>query len=79
MAQQYGAAQPIVDLAQRWSNTAENALNRVPSTDFRRKDTSWHDDMVREANESASKAQVAKPAVKKPVKRPTARTAAKRR
>lgn len=68
---QYGAAQPIVDLAQKAVNGAEKAINSVPSYDFRKIDPSWHDSMLKKANESFQPKVVAK----KPVNRAQKRTA----
>lgn len=62
MAQEYGAAQPIVDYFRKGVDTVRSALDRVP-TPQRKQDTSWHDSMVRKANESFRQA-AEKPAAK---------------
>ena len=56
MAQEYGAAQPIVDYFRKGVDTVRSALDRVP-TPQRKQDTSWHDSMVRTAQESHRLAQ----------------------
>lgn len=61
MAQDYGAAQGLVDTAKRYVRSLEG-LDKVrrsaglPSPYDRSQDTSWHDSMVRSANESFRKA-----------------------
>lgn len=64
MAQEreYGAAQPVVDFLRKGVGTVRGALNRVPPSP-RNPDTSWHDSMVRTAQESFRKA-AEKPAAK---------------
>lgn len=62
MAQAYGAFQPIIDLANKASN-AFNLINKLP-TPHGKVDTSWHDQMVKNANESFRKAAAG---AKKPV------------
>ncbi len=54
MAQEYGAAQPIFDVA----NKAYDALDWADkkTSPPKKVDTSWHDKMVSEANESFRKA-----------------------
>ncbi len=59
MAQQgWGAAEPLIGLAKKYYN-AFNALNGAPKSNnapkIKKADTSWHDEMVKEANESFAK------------------------
>jgi hypothetical protein len=72
MAQAYGAAQPIVDLAVNVRDKAQRFLGNSKPTEKR--DTSWHDSMVRTANESFRKAAVKPSAKTRPAKRKTAPT-----
>ena len=74
MAQQYGAAQPIVDLANKAYDGMSKALNAVPSIE-RKPDTSWHDEMVKKANQSKVEEFQRKAVGKKPAKRVQKRTA----
>lgn len=48
------AASPIIDLVDKAYTTAENFLNKIPTPGYkaRKPDTSWHDEMVKEANAS---------------------------
>jgi hypothetical protein len=49
MAQDSGAAEPIVGMFR----SVKRAVNRLPGPPrIGRQDTSWHDDMVRRANDS---------------------------
>lgn len=49
MAQDFGAAEPIVGMAR----SVKRAVDSLPDPPrFSRPDTSWHDDMVRRANDS---------------------------
>jgi hypothetical protein len=50
MAQNLGAAQPIVDALQPLNPATW--FKRTPKPDSSRQDTSWHDEMVRRANAS---------------------------
>jgi hypothetical protein len=59
MPQDYGAAEPIVGLARK-------AYNKVNPLKENKLDTSWHDEMVRKANESFRKEAEKKKVVKKP-------------
>jgi len=68
MAQEYGAAQPIVDYFQKGAKAIKEALESIP-TPSRKVDTTWHDKMVTEANEKYRKA-----AEKKVVKKPAQST-----
>ena len=79
--------------ARRLADTVSGYINRIPTPSMRRPDTSWHDDMVRRANEAfrqqaereaAARAAGAAASSRQPVKRtPPKRTpprpAAKRR
>jgi len=53
------AAQPIGDLAEKVYNTATKYINKIPSFGLgeSKPDTSWHDQMVKEANASFSKSK----------------------
>jgi hypothetical protein len=69
MAQEDG----LVGGARRLGQRVKDAIMSIP-TPQRKQDTSWHDSMVRKANESFRKAAV-KPAAKtRPAKRKTAPT-----
>lgn len=52
MGQQYGAAQPIADVAINARNWITNKLGNPSAPRESKPDTSWHDSMVRKANES---------------------------
>ncbi len=61
MAQEYGAAQPIADWVKTYVanpvvKTME-AIDKLPPTSSTKTDTSWHEGMVRKANESFAKDQ----------------------
>ena len=51
MAQEYGAAQPIVDVFKKGYRAATKVGSYTPSSE-KKSDTSWHDSMVKQANES---------------------------
>jgi hypothetical protein len=57
MAQDYGAAQPIVDVAKNAYSKVSRLLGdpSEPAPSMKKVDTSWHDEMVKQANESARK------------------------
>ena len=66
MAQEYGAAEPIIDVARR----AYRAVSNLPDPPrFGRQDTSGHDAMVRHATESFRQQAEKDAAAKQPVKR----------
>lgn len=81
MAQEYGAAQPLFDWTQKYVAGpvlgAEKFLNRLPGPS-RKVDTSWHDEMLKEANDSFAKQAVGKKAVSKRAKKRTAPLSKKR-
>jgi hypothetical protein len=62
--------QPIIELANKAVNKVKNALNAIPIPSLKKPDTSWHDKMVAEANESFRKAAEKEAAKKKVVKKP---------
>jgi hypothetical protein len=62
MADKYGAAQPLMDLANKYYKTTTKILNAIPTPSSKKdsskkEDTSWHDEMVRKATESFAKDQ----------------------
>jgi hypothetical protein len=63
MPTDYGAAEPIIDLARKASSNVEKFFSYVPTYE-KKKDTSYEDDMVRKANESFLKASQKKKMVK---------------
>ena len=53
MPQDYGAAEPLVGPYMRSMRKAEAVYDRLGQPVFpKRQDTSWHEDMVRKANDS---------------------------
>ena len=50
---EYGAFQPVVDLARKWGLPIGSKQEAAPA----KVDTSWHDDMVRKATASFTKPQ----------------------
>jgi hypothetical protein len=64
MPTDYGAAEPIIDLARKASSKVEKFFSYVPPYENKKKDTSYEDDMVRKANESFLKASQKKKMVK---------------
>lgn len=82
MPQQYGPAQPLMDLVNKGKDLY-NRLNQPGLSGFRSGDTSWHDDQVRKANEgfrqqadkeAAAKTAAAATAAKRVPKRTATRT-----
>ena len=65
------AQNAIVDAYTRGMQALENGLNNL-KTPHRRVDTSWHDSMVKKANESFLPKPVAKKPPKKTLKKRTA-------
>lgn len=59
------AASPIISGARRIADTFYNAMEAIP-TPHRKVDTSWHDEMVKKANESFRKAAEKDKARRKP-------------
>ena len=56
MAQDYGAATDLIEGVKRAVRKTENAINKTPTADdFGKKDTTWHDSMVKNASESFRK------------------------
>ena len=86
----YGAAEPLIEIEKnliRKGEKVESFLNKIPTyDDFKKKDTSWHDSRVKEANESFRKSDkskrkyVSSPANKGTVakKKPTQKSAPKK-
>jgi len=72
MTQEYGAAQPIADWVDshiyKPAQRILGVVDKVPSTDQKRDDPSWHDDMVRKANQAFQKQAESTP---KPVSKAT--------
>lgn len=62
---------PILDMARKVYTTLDDFGNGKPG---KKKDTSWHDKMVKTANQSFT----SKPAPKKQAKKRTVKTSAKR-
>ncbi len=65
MAQEFGAAQPIVDTVKRLRDKAADYITGGPvkralPKNKTKQDTSWHDKQVSDANESFRKNAVAK-------------------
>ena len=79
MAQEYGAAQPIVDIAGKYlsgMNKFSNFMDKI--TPSKKRDTSWHDDMLAKANASFAKQAVGKKSASKRSKKRTAPLSKKR-
>lgn len=57
MAQDYGAAQPIIDAFKKPYDELTKYLGDPSEKTSQKVDTSWHDQMVKQANESFAKAQ----------------------
>ena len=59
MAQKYGAAQGLIDLGAKAYRAGQKVLSYIPDSlpglGGGKADTSWHDDMVKSANESFRK------------------------
>ena len=70
MAQDYGVAEPLINMARKAYSTYTR-LDKPPAA----KDGPWHDEMVRKANASFQP----RPAVKRVPKRTPMRTAAQKR
>ena len=86
MAQEFGAAQPIIDVVKKMKDKAADYITGGPvkralPKNKTKQDTSWHDKQVSEANESFRKNAVAKTGetAKTPVQRKTTKKAPPKR